>query len=174
MVFQASLSIAADESRLARRVSPLAQQVLVLLAAAFAVGAATLFAGPDATAAVHKTDGDLVVLLRAMAALKAMVAAAMIAGVAWRLGAPAGPLRLLAYGLACAAAAAGPPLIWSMAYVGLGAVLLHAGLLAGLVLLWSDPAVGTRLSAVLAARRGEPCARADGALSVTQPKVAHE
>jgi hypothetical protein len=40
-----------------------------------------------------------------------------------------------------------------MAHVAAGAVLLHAGLLATVVLLWRDPAVGQRLASLVAARR---------------------
>jgi hypothetical protein len=49
--------------------------------------------------------------------------------------------------------AAGPGLIWQMAYVRTGALLLHAGLFAALILLWRDPAMGARLGAMVAARR---------------------
>jgi hypothetical protein len=49
--------------------------------------------------------------------------------------------------------AAGPVLIWDMAHVGIGAALLHGGLLAMVLLLWRDAAVGARLSAIIATRR---------------------
>jgi hypothetical protein len=49
--------------------------------------------------------------------------------------------------------AAGPVLIWGMVQVGAGALLLHAGLLASLLLLWRDPVVGARLAALVAKRR---------------------
>jgi hypothetical protein len=58
-----------------------------------------------------------------------------------------------AYALAFAGMAAGPGLIWQMAYVRTGALLLHAGLFAALILLWRDPAMGARLGAMVAARR---------------------
>jgi hypothetical protein len=88
-----------------------------------------------------------------MAALKVVLAAPVVAAVLWRLGAPVSPWRLLAYGLAGAAMAAGPGLIWSLAQVGLGALLLHGGLLGALILLWRDGAVRDRLSGAVAARR---------------------
>ena len=132
---------------------PLVARGLVALAVAAAIGAALLYAGPQAAAAVDEAGGDLTALLRAMAALKALMAAGLIAAVLWRLGAPVGVPRLTGYGMASAAMAAGPPLIWSMAHVGLGALLLHGGLLAGLLLLWFDPATATRLSAALVRRR---------------------
>jgi hypothetical protein len=40
-----------------------------------------------------------------------------------------------------------------MVYVGSGAVLLHGGIFAAVVLLWRDPSVGQRLAAMIAARR---------------------
>jgi hypothetical protein len=40
-----------------------------------------------------------------------------------------------------------------MAHVGLGAVLLHGGLLAAILLLWRDKVTGMRLQAVITARR---------------------
>ena len=98
-------------------------------------------------------DPELTRLLRAMAALKALAAAGAIAAVLWRLGAPVTLLRFAGYVLACAAMAAGPGLIWQMAHVAGGALLLHGGLLAAIVLLWRDPAVGARLAERLTARR---------------------
>ena len=49
--------------------------------------------------------------------------------------------------------AAGPVLIFEMAQIRLGALLLHAGLLAAALLLWRDPAVSARLGALVARRR---------------------
>jgi hypothetical protein len=60
---------------------------------------------------------------------------------------------LAAYAAAAAAMAAGPGMIWSLAHVAIGALLLHAGLLAGLVALWRDPAVGRRIAGLVAKRR---------------------
>jgi hypothetical protein len=125
--------------------------LLVVLAAAVAGALAT---GADATArAVSDSGADLMRLLRAMAAIKALIAAGAVAAVWWRLAMPATPRWFLGYAVAGAAMAAGPGLIWGMAHVAAGALLLHAGLLATVVLLWRDPAVGERLAAVLAARR---------------------
>ena len=77
--------------------------------------------------------------------LKAAMAAAAIGAVLWRLGWPVSPVRFGLYALAGAAMVAGPGLIWTMAHVGLGALLMHAGLAAILVLLWRDPTVGDAL-----------------------------
>ena len=118
-----------------------------------AVAGAVLATGPEAAArAVAASGADLTWLLRAMAVLKAL-AARLVAAVAWRLGAAVTLPWLAAYAAASAAMAAGTVLIWDMAHVGLGAALLHGGLLAAVLLLWRDRVVGARLSAIVAARR---------------------
>jgi hypothetical protein len=105
-----------------------------------------------ARAGVH-AGADLTRLLRAMAAIKAAMAIAVATAVVWRLGSPIVWPWLAAYVTAGVAMAAGPGLIWDMVHLQSGAVLLHAGLIATLVMLWRDPAVGRRLSALIAARR---------------------
>jgi hypothetical protein len=85
----------------------------------------------------------LTYLLRAMALVKVAMAAGMAA----------------AYALACAGMAAGPGLIWQMTHVRMGALLLHTGLFAALILLWRDPAMGAWLSTMVAARRAALRAR---------------
>ncbi len=97
--------------------------------------------------------GDWANLLRAMAAIKMLAAGAASAAVLWRLGAPITATRWGAYALATAAAWVGPGLIWGLAHILLGAVLLHAGLIATGVLVWRDPAIRTRLSEIVARRR---------------------
>ena len=123
----------------------------VTLAAAFAGALAT--GAPAATHAMNAAGFDLTRLLRAMAAMKAVAAAALFWTVLWRLALPASAPRLAAYALACAAMAAGPGLIWSMAHIKLGALFLHAGLLVTVVMLWRDPAMGVRLGKVIERRR---------------------
>jgi hypothetical protein len=124
---------------------------VTVLAALAAGGLAT---GPDTVArAVAASGPDLTRLLRAMAALKAVMAAGAVAAMVWRLGSVVTLPWLAGYAAAAAAMAAGPALIWGMAHVGLGAALLHGGLLAAVLLLWRDPAIGARLSAIVAARR---------------------
>ncbi len=87
-----------------------------------------------------------------MAVMKAAIAVAAAAAVFWRLGV-AVPLRwLAAYGVAGGAMAAGPGMIWAMAHVGLGALLLHGGLLATILLLWRDKATAGRMQAMLSRR----------------------
>jgi hypothetical protein len=125
--------------------------VLILLCAVL-VGYLTT--SPAAAAAAVRHDGaDLTRLMRFMAGLKALLAIGAASAVVWRLMAPVSVTRFGAYALAGAAMAAGPGLIWGMAHVGIGALLLHGGLFATILLLWRDPAVGKRLAAVVERRR---------------------
>jgi hypothetical protein len=141
-------------SRPTAALSPGAARAVLAAAILAAVASAVLATGPEAAArAVAASGADLTRLLRAMALLKAAMAAGLIAAAVWRLGAAVTLPWLAAYAAACAAMAAGPVLIWDMAHVGIGAALLHGGLLAMVLLLWRDPAVGARLSAIIATRR---------------------
>ena len=98
-------------------------------------------------------------LLRAMAALKLLFAAAASVAVLWRLGAPISATRWGGYALGVAAAWAGPGLIWGLAHILLGTLLLHGGLIATVVLVWRDPATRTRLAEIIARRRAAARAR---------------
>jgi hypothetical protein len=148
-------SSGAETSAPARLImSPAAARALVMTAVG-AGSVAGFFATESAVAAqaaAHAGD-DLTRLLRAMAAIKAAMAMAALAGVLWRLGSPVTVPWLAAYAATGAVMAAGPGLIWNMADVALGALLLHAGLLSAVILLWRDPAVGRRIAAIIAARR---------------------
>ena len=115
--------------------------------------AALATSAEEAARAAQTAGPELTRLLRAMAGLKLMFAAGLLAAAYWRLAVPASPWRLASYAVAAAAMAAGPVLIWEMAHVRLGALLLHGGLLAGALLLWRDPAVGARLGVIMARRR---------------------
>jgi hypothetical protein len=131
----------------------LSRSLLALALVAGATAGVVTLGEPRAAEAAKLAGPDLARLLRAMAALKVLMAAPLVAAVAWRLGVGVSPVRLLAYVAAVAAMAAGPGLIWSLAHVRWGALLQHGGLLATLLLLWRDPAVRTRLSAAIAGRR---------------------
>ena len=131
----------------------MARALLVLVTIA-GVAVGLLATGTEASvSAIALAGADLTHLLRAMAVLKMAMAAGMVAAVLWRLGSPVTLAWWAAYALACAGMGSGPGLIWQMAYVRTGALLLHAGLLASLILLWRDPAVRARLGAIVAARR---------------------
>ncbi len=134
--------------------------VLAFTAAAIAGAATTLL--PASAHAVADAGADLTRLLRAMAGLKALMAGAAFWAVLWRLGAPATLPWLAGYGVAAAAMAGGPGMIWSMAYIRSGALLLHAGLFATIVMLWRDPAMGRRLGEMLASRRSKAALMARG------------
>lgn len=128
-----------------------------ILLASIVIGAVGLsFALVDAPAssrAVANAGNELTRLLRFMAVIKGGMALGAVGAVLWRLGSDVSLGRFVTYGACCAAMAAGPGLIWGMAHVGLGALLLHGGLLALLILLWRDPAIPVRLETALAARR---------------------
>jgi hypothetical protein len=126
--------------------------LLLLVAAAIAAGAVATGTAA-ATQAVADAGMELTRLLRAMAVLKASLAVGVVAAVLWRLGSPVTPARFAGYALACGAMGAGPAVIWSMAHIGAGAFMVHAGLLVALLLLWRDPTVAERLAAVVATRR---------------------
>ena len=126
--------------------------MLVLIGGGLAAGFVVTPAHLAGDAAVQ-AGPDLTRLLRAMALLKAMGAAALVAGVLWRLGAAITPAWFAAYAAACGASLAGAALIWDMAHVGTGALLLHGGLIAGAVLLWRDKAAVRQLAALVARRR---------------------
>lgn len=141
--------------------SPNALRLLLLLLIAAAVtGGAFATSGAAAAQAVADAGSDLVRLLRVMAALKVGLALGATAAVSWRLGSAVTPAWFAAYAIACGAMGAGPALIWSMAHVGTGALLLHGGLAAVVLLLWRDPGVADRLAAMITARRAALAVRA--------------
>jgi len=126
--------------------------LLIILCAA---GLAGFLATNHATCAlaVAHDGAALTRLMRFMAVVKAAMALAAASALFWRFG---GPVRLnwfAAYAVSAAAMAAGPGLIWGMVHVGLGALCLHGGLFATILLLWRDPATSARLQAMVTARR---------------------
>jgi hypothetical protein len=134
--------------------SPVFARALLALIVIAAFAGGVLATGHAAAAQATATAGDdLVRLLRAMAAIKLLFAAGAIAAILWRLGFAVTPPRFAGYAAAGAAMAAGPGLIWQMAHVATGALLLHAGLLSAIVLLWRDPAVTARLADMVRLRR---------------------
>ena len=132
--------------------TPRAGQVLLVCVAGAALAAGLLFNG-GSQHAVAQAGPDLARLLRAMAAIKAMMAAGATAAVLWRLQSPISVGRFSLYALATAGTAAGPGLIWTMAHLASGAFFLHAGLIANVLLLWRDPEVGRRLEVLVARKR---------------------
>lgn len=140
----------------ASALSPAIARALLALVIAVSFAGGLFATGREASAsAIALAGADLTHLLRAMALLKALIAAGTVAAVMWRLGSPVTLAWWAAYALACAATTAGPGLIWRMAYVGAGALILHIGLLAALILLWRDPAVGARLAMTIDAWRAK-------------------
>jgi hypothetical protein len=98
-----------------------------------------LATAPEAVAqATQSTGAELTMLLRFMAAVKALMALAALAATVWRLGFPASPMLAIAYLGSITLMSAAPPLIWQIAHVALGAALFHAGLLLLVVALFAD------------------------------------
>lgn len=134
--------------------SPFAVRAILILAIAIMLAVGFFATGAAATAeAVSDAGPDLTRLLRAMAAIKMLMAGGAAAAVLWRLGSAVSLPWFAAYVASGAVMAAGPGLIWGMAHVGMGALLLHGGLVVTIVLLWRDRAVTERLAALVAARR---------------------
>ncbi len=151
-----TFAVTARSDRAARALPPAWQRGLVLVLALGGLAAGFLITGHDASVAAIGRDGAaLTRVLRAMAALKMLFVLGATFGILWRLGTRAGAGWLLAYAAAVAVMWTGPGLIWSMAHVGLGALLMHGGLATSVVLLWRDKAVGARLDAMIARRRQE-------------------
>jgi hypothetical protein len=114
---------------------------LALLAAA-TIGAAIGLAAtldPGSPQAVADAGAELTRLLRAMAAIKLVLAAGVVWLIDWRLRFPVSPHRAAAYIAATAIMATGPGLIWAMSHIVLGAALLHGASATLLVLLYRDP-----------------------------------
>jgi len=136
------------------RLSPSSARLILVLVACAAIAASAAATGSAASSrAVAEAGPDLTRLLRAMAGIKMLLAGLAAVAVYWRLGAATGVLRLAGYAAACGAMAAGPAFIWDMAHVGAGALLLHGGLLATILLLWRDPGTAAVLDRAIATRR---------------------
>ena len=102
------------------------------------VAAFATVAGLSFGSARGAADPELAMLLRFMAVMKAAMALAALALMAWRLGSPMKP-GLAAAGIAAVALmAVASGLIWSLDHVALGAVLFHVGLFAALYVAWRD------------------------------------
>lgn len=98
-------------------------------------------------------DVELTHLLRAMAVLKLAFVTAAASAIMWRLQAPVTRLRLTGYALVSLAMAAGPALIWCLAYLGPASILLHGGVAAAVLLLWRDEAMSELLEGAISRRR---------------------
>ena len=119
---------------------PLSPRLLLAAAVVFGAGAG-FYATPHSVSApaIAAAGPELVRLLRAMAVLKLLVVAGAAVFADWRLRFPARPGLVAGYIGSLAVMATGPGLIWSMAHVVLGAVLLHGAFATMLVLFWRDP-----------------------------------
>ncbi len=151
---QASTRAGPVASRPAGTVSPRLARALLAGAVLSAGVAGWLATDPvSAAQAAARAGGDLTRLLRAMAVIKMALAAAVLAGMWWRMATPTPAGRLAAYVAAAATMSAGTVMIWGIAQVAVGALALHAGLITGLVVLWRDPDVAQRITGIVDRRR---------------------
>ena len=135
----------ANLSRAGWRASAVPYRAVLLAVTVVAATAGFTLTGVEAShAAVRNAGSELVHLLRMMALLKVGLAAAATWLADWRLRQPLAPRLAGAYLAAAGLMAMGPGLIWDMAHVVLGAVLLHAGLAMLIVLACTDGGVAWR------------------------------
>ena len=113
----------------------------LLYAAVGTAGVAGLLAGRLASADSGGMEWQLVLLLRFMALVKGAMVLGALGLTQWRLRRPVSSRLAAGYGLALAAMALAPGLIWSLAAIAPGAAAFHAGLLLFLVIAWRDEAV---------------------------------
>ncbi len=130
-----TLDLAAAPDRLSRAPGSHFRRLALLLVitAAFAAG---FF-----PAATQPADGDLARLLQAMALIKLAFILPATGAVLWRMKAGVSPPFFGLYALSAAAMAASFGLIWNLTHIALGALLMHAGLVGVLVLLFTDRGV---------------------------------
>jgi hypothetical protein len=147
MVMSTSIADARSARTMAVGLTPFGARLMVVAAMAAAAAAGFVLSGHSGAA-----DPALTRLLRAMAVIKAFIAAGAGVALYWRLAVPIGPWRLAAYAAAGAAMAAGPGVIWNMSHIAAGAALLHGGLAATIFLLWRDPGMAARLEQAIAQR----------------------
>ncbi len=140
--------------------TPLIAKLLLLAVIALASAGGLLVTDSATTArSIAGAGGDWANLLRAMAVLKLLFAGAATAAVLWRLGSPISATRWAGYAVAVAASWAGPGLIWGLAHIVPGTLMLHGGLFVTAALVWRDPSTRARLSEIIARRRAAARAR---------------
>jgi hypothetical protein len=110
-------------------------RALLVGGAALAVATAAMTGDPTA---YLSADPALGTLLRGMAVIKALLAAAAVAALLWRFARPIGrPVAALYLaGTWCMAAAS--MLVWRLSHIGIGALVFHAGELTLLFVAWHE------------------------------------
>jgi hypothetical protein len=115
--------------------------VLLALAATAGVAGFAWTGDEAASRAAQSAGSELAHLLQMMAALKAVFAVGALWLADWRLRQPISPRAAAGYMAGVAMMSAAPGLIWCLAHVVLGAILMHAGLAVLIVLACNDSAV---------------------------------
>jgi len=102
--------------------------------------------GEAASRAAIGAGEELTRLLRMMTLLKVALGAGALALVSVRFRFPISRPLAFSYVAAGTVMAAGPGVMWNMAHIGLGALLLHGGLASLFALAWIDGGTTWRLS----------------------------
>ncbi len=123
---------------------------LVALALAGVLGLAAALAAEASP--VAGADADLERLMQAMAALKGIIAGALIAAMGWRLSIPTSPARFTLFLVAAAAMTSGIGFMWRMSHLAETAVLLHAGLFGAIFLLLRGRTIVEKIEQEIARR----------------------
>jgi hypothetical protein len=115
--------------------------ILLALAAAGGIAGFAWTGDEAASRATQSAGPELAHLLQMMAVLKAVFAVGALWLADWRLRQPIGPRAAAGYMAGVTMMSAAPGLIWCLAHVVLGAVLMHAGLAVLIVLASNDSSV---------------------------------
>ncbi|MBI1392840.1 MAG: hypothetical protein GC152_08885 [Alphaproteobacteria bacterium] len=126
-----------------------ARRIAIALVAAVSLAAALFMTQGDAAMKIAAADPDLARLLKAMTAIKAVLALGVTAAVGLRAGAPMGARWSVAYAGAVAAMWAGVGTMWRLQFTGVAAIAMHVGLFGAIILFFRDPAVERALAKAL-------------------------
>lgn len=101
----------------------------------------SVIAGLGLVPAAPAGDPDLTRLIRAMAAIKAVLVAAAALAVIWRMRYRSAPAVFAAYAASLAAMGSGLGMMWTLSWPVASTVLLHGGFVALMVLAFRDRAL---------------------------------
>ncbi|MEM0985862.1 MAG: hypothetical protein AAGJ32_06415 [Pseudomonadota bacterium] len=128
----------------------IAARLAIVLAMGLTAAGTLLAVGPQRISETAAALGpELTRLFLAMAAIKGLAVIGLAWAVMWRLGEPASIRGTTAYLVSCTAMAAGLAGMITLNGMAVSAIVLHAGLVGTLVLLWRDQAIAARLQRAL-------------------------
>jgi hypothetical protein len=132
---------------------PWSVQLLFLMVLGGAVIAGRNMTDSDGSLrAITEAGPDLVRLLRFMVAIKSLLFIGAASAVVWRLKSGISIARFGAYCCLTGMMAVGLCEMWQIKHVGLGALMLHGGLVTSTLLLWQDPSLHQRLAMAVSRR----------------------